>query len=208
MEKKIIRLFVGFHVDLRWWISLLPWFNGTVSMIDYNFGDGSLLFTDSSLDGYGLVTRCDWQAGVYNSSFVIQGWTFYGHWCNMVKPIVCDGDDNINLLGLLPEWLGVLRLIRNYRNAHIVVLFDNAQVVNMLNFGKSSNVSCMCLLRELFWLCAFFNLYITARHISSSDNILPDRLSRVKESDSLAVIYDWYWYCSGPGCGRFGLESV
>lgn len=144
-------------------------------MIDYNFGKGPVLMTDSSLTGYGLVLGSDWQAGSYNDSFVPTDWDWktdvHGHWQNVSKRVVSPRDDNINLLELVPVWLGIGRLVRSYRDVHVVVLSDNTQVVNMLNFGKSSNVSGMCLLREIFWLCAFFNLYVTARHVPGLDNI-------------------------------------
>lgn len=212
---KRIRLSTGFHADIRWWSSLVPWFNGSATMIDYNYGCGPCVFSDSSLEGYGLVIcqgffemYTDWQAGFYDSQVGPFDWPLesdvHGHWKSVEKPLVVSRDDNINLLELIPIWLAILRLIPSHRNVHMVIFSDNTQVVNMLNQGKSSNVSCMCLLREIFWLCAFFNLYVTARHIPGKSNNLADELSRVGETGIRLLLNKWLLCCSDSGLARAG----
>lgn len=86
---------------------------------------------------------------------------YHDHWVNISKPALTEQEDNINLLELVPVWLGIVRLIKLYRNVHIVVLSDNNQVVNMLNKGKSRNVSCtVCVFCANFFGCVHFLIYM------------------------------------------------
>lgn len=75
-------------------------------------------------------------------------------------------------------------------------LLDNTQVMAMVNSGKSVNVSCMCLLREIFWICVFFNVYITARYIPGCDNVIADALSRTVR-DKSRLVANYYSLCCG-----------
>lgn len=75
-------------------------FNGVATMIQFNFGEGPVLFSDASNTGYGLVLDDDWQAGSFvdRNSLCAQGGDaqIHGHWQDVVKPLVSPGDDNIN----------------------------------------------------------------------------------------------------------------
>lgn len=198
---KRIRLSSCFHADLRWWISLSHWFNGTAAMINRRFRSGPVLMTDSSLTGYGLILGNDWQAGWYDSDLSPGDWNidfdFHQHWSNIQVSLVCQRDYNINLLELIPVWQGILRIIRSVRDAHVLILSDNTQVVNNINLGKSSNTSCMCLLREIFWLCAFFNIHVTAKHVPGIDNNIADALSRITNEGLSSYVDHMSLCCSG-----------
>lgn len=187
-----IRLSPCFKADLAWWRSLASFFNGSATMISYNFGEGPVFYTDSSNTGYGLVLGRDWQAGHFVPSndirMSVDRLEVHGHWCDMVKPLVTVSDDNINFRELIPVWQAVCRFAPAHRNLHLVLFSDNTQVVAMLNSGKSSNVSCMCLLREIFWICVFFNVYVTARYLPGELNIVADSLSRVSIDELNSVV--------------------
>lgn len=111
---------------------------------------GNFLLVRLLVEGYGIVLDDDWQAGWFNSCSVPSNWIDvqdeHAHWVNVGVPLVCDKDFNINLLELIPVWLGILRIVRRVRNVHVLVKSDNTQVVNNINFGKSANTSSMCLL--------------------------------------------------------------
>lgn len=161
-----IRLSACFKADLSWWRSLASFFNGVTTMVQHNYGEGPVLFTDASEQGYGLVLGSDWKARHFvesGSQLGLDGGLPHAHWKDVVKPLVVGGDDNINFWELIPVWQALLRFAPSHRNQHLVLFPDNTQVVFMVNAGKSSYISCMCLLREIFWICVFFNVYLTAR---------------------------------------------
>lgn len=188
-----VRLSPCFKADLAWWRSLATFFNGSATMISHNFGDGPAFYTDSSNQGYGLVLGGDWQAGhfvtVEEAQLSENRVGDHRHWVDIVKPLFTVRDDNINFRELVPVWQAVCRFAPAYRDSHLVLFSDNTQVVAMLNSGKISNVSCMCFLREIFWLCVFLDVYLTARHLPGKFNTVADSLSRVnfKEFDQLLV---------------------
>lgn len=126
-------------------------------------------------------TILDWQAGWFNTSELPKDIelldSIHAHWKNITKPLVTPKDDNINFLELIPVWQSVLRFGPQFKGYHLVLLSDNTQVISMVNCGKSVNTSCMCLLREIFWLCVMYDIYITARHVSGNNNAIADCLS-------------------------------
>lgn len=61
----------------------------------------------------------------------------------------------------------------------MVLYTDNMQVMFAINNNCSGNRVVMEWLRELFWASAVNNFFLVAKRIRSSDNILPDCLSRV-----------------------------
>lgn len=57
-----------FRLDLSWWLSWANKFNGSCTLIKYNFGDSQYICSDSSLKGYGVTYDGNWIAGYYNSN--------------------------------------------------------------------------------------------------------------------------------------------
>ena len=76
---------------------------------------------------------------------------------------------------------------------------DNTQVVSALNKGTSVNANTTSLLRDIFWICVMYNIYLFARHIPGVDNVIPDMLfffffffiekNHIRVSPDLPVIY-------------------
>lgn len=99
-------------------------------MIQYNFGQGPTLVTDSSFAGYGLyIDRGDypdWQAGWFNEQVLPSDNHIldrsHGHWKNIDEPLVSSTDNNINFLELLPVWQALLRFGPKYRDSCMVLL--------------------------------------------------------------------------------------
>lgn len=176
-NRKRIRLSPGFRADLEWWRNLMSWLNGKATMIRFNFGDGPVIFTDASLRGYGILMGSEWQAGWFSTSATPRGIESlsHKHWVNMVSPCIREQDNNINFLELIPIWLGVSRWAVRCKGLHLVIYSDNTQVISMINKGLSTNASCMNLIRELFWIFALFNIYLTARYVPGLYNCAADK---------------------------------
>ena len=120
----------------------------------------------------------------------------------MSKNCVClnialkDPHKNINILELIPVWLSLLRWGKYWVGNHVVCMTDNTQVMAMLNKGVSSNVLCMDIIRAIFWLCAVFNIHISARHVAGVDNVYADFLSRLSVSNSVLNTLPMSFCCS------------
>lgn len=128
-----------------------------------------------------MVAGFDWQAGRFDAEEnSIDGVNdIHGHWKNVPKPLLNHKDDNVNLWELIAVWQALVRVAESSRNAHLLVMTDNTQVVAMVNGTASVNESCLELLREIFWLSAIHNVYVTARYIPGIQNIIADKLSRL-----------------------------
>ena len=176
-----------FKLDLQWWQEFSHIFNRSTCLIQHNFGFGPTFCTDASLHGYGLVIDRHCVAGYFGSQDVPQGVDSLqhdnDHWQNYHTT-----EDNINVLELIPILIAARRCGHKWRNQHVICFTDNTQIGSCVNRGTSFNSHSMALLRELFWLCATHNFYITARHIHSIDNMLPDLLSRIHASGDLTYI--------------------
>lgn len=212
---KRIRLSPCCRADLLWWKSFCNIFNGSATMVKYNFGNGPIITTVSSLCDYGLFihagTYSDWQAGWFDTAELPTQLSRlqpeHRHWKNIQKPLVTATDDNINLLELIPVWQSVMRFAPRFRGCHLVLQTDNTQVMSMINCGKSINVSCMCLVREIFWLCIMYNIYLTARYVLGCNNYIADCLSRITSDSLIRSIDDCMLCCSGERSGLPGWTS-
>ena len=138
-----IRLSDGFKKDLEWRTELAQTFNGKERVIFNSPGSSLLLYTDSCLKGYGILTGNDGQAGYFCSDVLPQGLEElcddHGHWENVDVP----DQSNINFLELVPIRLALERHSESRSNRHVIVFTDNTQVLCMINKGVSANSDCM-----------------------------------------------------------------
>ena len=192
-----IRLSSEFKLDMVWWLQFSNTFNGKEFIIFPNEGDGPFVATDASLKGYGIVSDMDWQAGYFNSDLMPDGMDAcspsHDHWLN----VDVNDAENINYLELIPIWLSLKRYSSMWENCHVLCLSDNTQVVAMMRRGHSVNKQCMVLLRNIFWICALNNIYLTPEHIQGKFNYVPDMLSRIAFSNSLTSLRSTSICCSG-----------
>ena len=164
------------RADLKWWLNLSVLFNGISKMVRSCYHHA--MVSDSSLKGFGVYLGSDWCAGTWHIQDVVNLVTD----CNYVgsKPLVDKFDDkNINVLELWPILVGIKCWAPMLQNLSLIVFTDNTQVLFMLLNGKSSNVTCMHWIRELFWTCAFYNIEIIPKY-----KILPSLLERSFHDDS------------------------
>ena len=192
-----VRLNDEFHEDLKWWLSFAKYFNGKEHIIQPNFGKGPVISTDSCLRGYGIVCGEDWQGGFFNSSDlpadIVRCDSSHSHWQNYDA----SNTENINYLELVPIYLALCRFKDQWHDLHVLCNTDNTQVVSALNKGVSANKESMSLIRDMFWICARNNIYLTGHHIPGVNNIIPDLLSRVADKKVLTAVLKYSICCSG-----------
>lgn len=149
------------------------------------------------ISGYGIYSNGDWQAGMFNSSEQFPNFQDdHNHWINMVKPIICPRDDNVNCWELLAVLQAVRRYCYSFCNCHVIIATDNTQVVAMVNGGSSINLSCLDVLREIFWITSICNIYITMKYVPGVQNIIADKLSRISQQVDMSFLEQFSLCCS------------
>ena len=117
---------------------------------------------------------------------------------------------NIEFLELYALCVGVFIWIDRLQDSRIWVHCDNDAVCRMINKTSSGCKYCMVLIRKLTLKCLQHNLRIFAVYIRSKDNILSDRLSRLRLSEFHRLTrgkgYDRYATC--PPAELWPLRSV
>lgn len=207
-DKKRIRIPKNIGLDLSWWQSFMRVFNGSASIIRYNYGDGPVIWTDACATGYGFFSGHDWQAGRCDMKAELANLDVseHSHWKNVFKPVICSSNDNVNFWELIAVWQALIRYAAASRGSHMIIMSDNTQVVAMINGHTSINESCLELLREIFWLSAIYNVYITARYVPGIQNVVADKLSRL-QLDITGSELCQLLCCSVNGVGVVGPTS-
>ena len=172
-----VRLSETILADLSWWKNLCSVFNGSAKIVPR--APGAEIVTDSSFFGFGAWSGRDWVWGTWEE-YSDEELGVHDH--RVPPPVFDTMSKNINLLELWPVVVGVKRWSPAHENTTLRVVTDNTQVLYMVNSGRSRNVVCMNLLRELFWTCFVHNVDIFASYISTNDNVLADALSRCDAS--------------------------
>ena len=78
----------------------------------------------------------------------------------------------LNIVVTLKVWA------QYWANKRIKVHYDNMAVVEVLRNGRARYNILALLARNIWLICAMFNIHITVLHIPGRSNILPDLLSR------------------------------
>ena len=172
--------------DLLWWKNLCSYFNGSSKIVKELYY--LPLVSDSSKKGFGAYLGSDWVAGTWRDSDSIPLVSGCQHVA--FRPIADVFDiANINELELWPIVVGLKRWAHVLRDKNVLLFTDNTQVMHMLLNSSSSNILCRSWLREVFWLCAIFNIELSPRYINTKCNLVADTLSRLlyfKNFDELA----------------------
>lgn len=173
-----ITLSRGFVSDLTWWRKYSHTFNGVTCIIQE---EGPHLYSDASKTGYSVTHGSDWVAGFFNSaevpSDIYLSDPYHMHWINIA--IDQSHRENINVLEIIPILLAVNRFGHAWRDKAVTWYSDNSQVVYSVNKGSSTNDYCMEVLRYIFWSSVVHNFHLKCKHISGSDNVIPNTLSRI-----------------------------
>ena len=188
--------------DLEWWSSFFSVYNGQCPIIK-NISILELkVESDSSMTGFGARFGSNWFLGVWHLPFPPPGVPRHHY---AVPPSEYESDLNINVLELWPIVEAAFRWGKSWKGYKVRVLTDNTQVLSMINTGRSSNVTCMHWLREIFWLSFIYDFHLVASHISTKENVLPDYLSRFCDPKRRAFIPSTL--TRGLCCFRDGLVA-
>lgn len=170
--KRRVRLSDIYIQDLKWWSSFLRIFDGRCPIFPQLIPNHHY-FTDSSGSGFAA-----WHLQDYLFGF----WGLHNYSCEHVSlpPEFDDlSESNINVKELWPVVAGLKKWGENWKNQCVLLHSDNTQVVTMISSGRSKNTQAMSLLREIFWICAIYNIDLRATYINTKDNDFADRLSRL-----------------------------
>lgn len=161
-----------YRSDLLWWDKFLRVFEGHCEIFPRSVVPFHL-FTDSSGSGFGA-----W----YRENFLFGFWGKHNYSCCHVSPPPVFDDVSsacINVKELWPVVAAFKKWGPLWAHNGVLLNTDNTQVLRMVITGRSKNVVAMSLLRELFWLCAIYDVDLKACHIRTEVNTRADKLSRL-----------------------------
>ena len=180
-----VRLTEEFRLDVKWWIEFAAAFNGKAKIVA-PCGPALSIYSDASLSGFGATHGDDWIAGTFNGTVEVPG---LGHHRCGAEDKGCD-TDNINVLEMWPVLQGVRRWSSGWKDANVVCITDNTQVLAAINSGRSTNKTTMRWLRLIFWESVRHNFIIKAIYINTKDNVVCDSLSRLSCFKNVARVRD------------------
>ncbi|KAK3743729.1 hypothetical protein QZH41_007814 [Actinostola sp. cb2023] len=157
-----IRLTSAFCKDVKWWLMLLPGWNGCSFFYDDRWLDSPTLelFSDASKDAFGTAYFAgDWVIG-----------SFVSHRIPSSRSIAFK---ELYAIGTaVTAWAFTLS------SQNILFHCDNMTIVRILSNGTSKCNHIMSLVRYLFYVCATHNIMLRVVHIAGVDNRLANSLSR------------------------------
>ena len=173
---QFISMPIDVQADLKWWDNLCIYFNGSSKIVKDQYY--LPMVSDSSLRGFAVYLGHDWAVGTWEDKFYIPLTSDCHH--IVFRPVEEVFDkSNINELELWPIVVGLKRWFHLLKNKSLLVFTDNTQVMYMLTNSRSSNSVCKRWLREIFWLCAIYNIELTPLYINTKNNLVADSLSRL-----------------------------
>ena len=178
-DARVVRLPDWLFDDLRWWSRFLPTFNGKAKIIPSVQDSWVTFYSDASGTGFGAHYETDWLFGSWDSDTHDPTLPDH-HMC--VPPGEGDPTDSSNLHELWPVVAAALRWGPLWSGRRVILYTDNTQVQAMVNTGRSTSIRCMWWVRELFWISVVFNFHMTARRITTHDNVAADFFSRLFDS--------------------------
>ena len=162
-----VHLSAASREDIRMWMLFLRQWNGICMFHDVTTTAASdmELYTDAALTlGYG---------GYYNGHWFSEKWP-------SDLPEFRDITISMAFLELYPIVVAALLWGSRWSGRRILFHCDNLSTVHIIRKGRSPVYSIMCLMRQLTWLAAKYNFYVTAEHIPGVNNVYADMLSRLQ----------------------------
>ena len=125
------------------------------------------------------------------------GCFFNGNWvaCGWEPGFIKSKDPSIAYLELYALCIGVAIWANKLSNRKVIIYCDNKSTRDIVNKGTTGCKNMMMLMRNLVLSNLKHNTKIFVRYISSEDNFLADRLSRLK--------YDEFWRLAPKYTQRF-----
>ncbi|XP_067040975.1 uncharacterized protein [Acropora muricata] len=145
--------------DLHWWIENITDASNTAVRSNCQL----IVYSDASLTG--------WE-GVFNSI------TTGGQWTED------ESQNHINYLEILACFLTLKAFCSQIKNCHVKAMIDNTTAVSYINSMGGRSLTCNQITRELWVWCASHRIWLSAAHIPGKENVLADKESRKKDSDT------------------------
>ena len=150
--------------ELNYWFYLMTNFNGVSIMSELEWTEVNAVFaSDASMTGAGGVNYEN--KTYFKLTFPARYLEYKIHILEMLSLLLC-----------CKVWG------KHWKGRKIQARSDNQCVVIAVNKGASKDPFMQSCIRELFYICSIHAFEIRAVYISSKDNVLPDSLSRFKDS--------------------------
>lgn len=157
------------RADIQLWHEFIHDYNGCTLLTGDRFISNQTmnLFTDSAgSKGFGIVYSNEWTFGC----FPLQ-----------IQQL------HINILELDPIALAVVMFGHLWSGTNVLFISDNLSVVYCLNKQTSKDKIMMKLIRFIVLKALKYNFCFKSKHISSSTNIICDKLSRLQVKEALQL---------------------
>ncbi|XP_060606581.1 uncharacterized protein LOC132758891 isoform X1 [Ruditapes philippinarum] len=164
-----IKLSKDCRADLKLWYTFLENYNGVTLLTNDRF------ISSKTLRLYSDAAGSKGFACTHQNS-----WTF-GEFPETVKTL------HINILELFPIALAVVMFGKYWANKNILFVCDNLAAVHCLNKQTSKDSIMMKLIRIIVLKALDCNFCFHATHISSKDNLICDKLSRLQVAEALKL---------------------
>ena len=116
-------------------------------------------------------------------------------------------NEHINVKELCTVLIAAKRWAKDWVNRHVVIHCDNVCSVQAINKGTVRSAACMDILRELFWLAATNNFYLTAKFLRGCDNIVSDYISRLDMHPSWLIDLQAFNLCTANPLSHMSVSS-
>ena len=163
-----IRIDSEMRLDLEMWLRFLQHprvFSRSFSEFKEVTAEDINMYSDSSRNknlGCGGVCDRDWFMTAWDPQFIEEF------------------EPSINYLELYAVTVAVCNWIHRFEGRTVSLFCDNMSVVHMLRTKTSSCKNCMVLIRFIVLQELMNNVRVTAKHVTSKDNLISDLLSRKK----------------------------
>ena len=149
------------RLDIHWWLTYLPTWNGRHKILDSttSLAPSLHLFTDACQESFGVFFNGKWISESWPARFL---------------------DRSIQWKELYPIFLSCLIWGNHFSGKRLLFHCDNKTVVDIWQSGTSHCPYIMSLIRKLFHLAATSQYNINIQHIRGIDNTVADCLSRLQ----------------------------
>ena len=152
--------------DLHMWLLFLQNYNGRHFLREklITLSPAINLHTDACPKGFGITFGTYWVFHPYPQT-----------WSSL----------NIAILELYPIYVAVKLFASKMSNSNILFHCDNQAIVSVINSQTSKDKHILAILRELLLTLMSHNIFFRAKHLTSSANIICDKISRSKVTPQL-----------------------
>ena len=157
----VITLDHNFFLDLEWWSTFLPQWNGTSSFLSVNWLLPSVLhlYTDAAGSiGFGAFFNGAW---------------FHGKWPDWII-----NQFSIAFLELVPIYLACHVWRLHFVDQKIMFHSDNQSICHAWENSSAAKPEIAHLMRQMMMVAAVNNFTLTIKHVRGVDNGIADALSR------------------------------